>query len=236
MALRFLPAAWWPTPVLAVEHIDSDHFNRALAAIILDAERRFAAESRPTPVAGLDRGLTIHWKQYNVLKWPHTECERLKTIFLAAVRTYFSQFCDPDDPAYKILGIACWANVLRHGDGMHVHHHDQAFVNAHYFVQAGDVTASPAHPDSGHTVYYRPGFFERSHGERLGGVINPWDEGWRLSVPPQQGHFMFFPGYVRHEVRPYLGEGERVSIAFDVYVAKQEPLIYFGGPEWLVPD
>jgi hypothetical protein len=235
MNLRFSPTVWWPTPVLAVENVDSDAFNRSLADIIRQAERRFATEARPAPVAGLDDGLTIHWKDYNVLKLPHPECEQLKGMFLDALRAYFKQFCDPDHPDYKILGIASWANVLRHGDGMHIHHHDQAFVNAHYYVQAGDIPSPSPHAEHGHTVYYRPGFFERSHGERLGGVMNPWDVDWRVSLAPRVGHFMFFPGYVRHEVRPYLGNGERISVAFDVYVAKQEPLSYFGGPEWLVP-
>jgi hypothetical protein len=117
---------------------------------------------------------------------------------------------------------------LRHGESMHIHHHDQAFMNAHYIVCCED--------GGGETVYYRPGFIERSHGERLGETVNPWDADWRVCVPPKAGRLMFFPSYLRHEVRPYLGQNERISVAFDFYLRQQEPLIHFGGERWFVPD
>lgn len=236
MELRTSSSAWWSTHTLQAELVNGDGFNAALAGIILNEEVRLQSE-RGTPVAGLDHGLTTLWRQYNVLNWPYQECQTLADILLQAARAYFATFADPDSDDYSIVGIAAWANVLRSGQSMHIHHHDQAFVNAHYFVQVGDDELDPAAPgDSGHTVYYRPGFIERSHGERSRDVINPWDADWRVSLAPRPGTLMFFPGYVRHEVRPYLGRRERISIAFDLYIQKQEPLIYFGGPQWFVPQ
>lgn len=236
MEQHFSPRAWWSTPTLLVEHSGAADFNANLARIILEQEARLRDEAGAAPVAGVERGLTTLWRKYNVLNWPHPECARLAELVLRAARVYFSQFADPDDPDDAIVGIASWANVLRHGESMHVHHHDQAFANAHYFVQTGHDPGVPTGiRDSGHTVYYRPGFFERSHGERQGEVLHPWDADWRISVPPKEGALLFFPGYVRHEVRPHLGPRERISIAFDFYIRRQQPFIYFGGPQWFVP-
>src|SRR5262249_40089245 len=146
-----------------------------------------------SPVAGMATGLTTQWRNYNLLNWPQSECMILREAVLTGLRAFISQFADPEDPAYRILGVAAWANVLRTGQSLHLHHHDQAFVNAHYLVASGHEKDSPmaaaeaARNESGYTVYYRPGFIERSHGERQGETINPWDADWRISAPPTPG-------------------------------------------------
>jgi hypothetical protein len=227
---------WWPTPSLTVEHDDLVEFNAALAALILIEERRLRSTVTGEPVAGLTHGMTTLWRKYNVLNWDYPECRTLKDMAMDGVRRFFAMVGNPEDPDFKVLGVSAWANVLRVGESLQIHHHDQAFVNAHYFVQTGQTgTDKEVILESGHTVYYRPGFIERSHGERHSEVINPWDADWRVSLAPKPGNFLFFPGYVRHEVRPHLGHAERISIAFDFYIQRQSPLIYFGGPQWFVP-
>jgi hypothetical protein len=231
---------WWPTHTFSVELLSCEELNLGLAQLILDHEAR-TLEVPGSEVAGLTKGLTTQWQTYNVLNWPHRECGLLREILLTGVHDFITQFADPLDPEFQILGIAAWANVLRRGQSLRLHHHDQAFINAHYLVRTGHEADSPAalseanRNESGYTVYYRPGFIERSHGERHGETLNPWDADWRVSIPATPGRLVFFPSYVRHEVRSYVGEDARISIAFDFYIRKQEPLIYFGGPQWFVP-
>ena len=233
----FTPELLWPTPTLSVTHEGAEELNRALARIIRQKEREIVGKGKATPVAGQSKGLTSHWLEYNVLNWPEPEIAEFRRLVLDGVREYIKLVGDPDDPAYRVCGISCWANILRHGDSLEVHHHDPGFVSAHYQVETG---YDPQHDaigrgDSGHTVYFRPGFIERSHGGKQAGPTSPWDDEWRQSVRPLDSKLFFFPSYVRHEVRPYMGSGERISIAMDVYVKKQEALIFFGGPRWFVP-
>ena len=61
---------------------------------------------------------------------------------------------DPDDPELAILGIASRANVLRHGEPMHIHHHDQALINAHYIVSTGEDASQRS--DDGQSETARP--------------------------------------------------------------------------------
>lgn len=146
-------------------------------------------------------------------------------------------------PIVQIVGISCWANVLRRGQSIEVHHHDPGYLSAHYTVKTGygveevapdtQPHSSPSALESGHTVYYRPGFFERSQGEPTFGSL--WDVDWRISVKPQEGNMTFFPSYVRHEVRSQLETAERISIAMDIYIKKQELPFYFAPPRWYVP-
>jgi hypothetical protein len=233
----------WPTQTLAIEIKNAGELNRGLARVILEKEREMKS-TKSTPVAGLSEGLTTHWLEYNVLKWNHPAIEEFRNLVLTGLREYFSLIGDPNDPGLKIAGISCWANVLRQGESLAVHHHDPAFVSAHYQVQSDYSTdgnglngsnGRAATNDAGNTVYFRPGFLDRSHGGKAAGPTSPWDEDWRISVPPVSGKLFFFPSYVRHEVRPNMGTVERISIAMDVFIKRQESPIYFGGPRWLVP-
>lgn len=229
---------WWPTQLLEIHHSPCEELNRELARLILEQEEKVVRRGMPTPVAGLQEGLTTHWLEYNVLKWDNWAARKLRELVLAGAREYFRRFGgDPDHPDYKIVGISCWANALRHGGALQIHHHDPGFISAHYNVQSGnDEETLARHSDSGHTIYYRPGFIERSHGGDQAGPTSPWDSEWFVSHPPEEGRLIFFPSYVRHEVRPYVGPTERITIAMDVYIAKQAAMMYFGGPRWYVPE
>jgi hypothetical protein len=230
----FRPSVWWPIPTLLIQHKNSKELNAGLARIILQKEREVLAKGKPVPVAGLNEGLTAHWQEFNVLNWDYPECIELRQFVLRGLREYFKLLGDPDDPGLKVCGISCWANVLRLGESLDIHHHDPGFASAHYTVQTGrEEGAPPSTRDSGHTIYYRPGFIDRSQG--VGQSTSFWDADWKTSNPPTEGNMIFFPSYVRHEVRPNLEAKERISIAMDVYVEKQKALIYFGGPRWFVP-
>jgi hypothetical protein len=231
----FTPKVWWPTPILVVQHPGAAALNQRLAEIILQKEREILERERPTPVAGVQEGLTAYWLKYNVLNWEFPECRAFADLVVSGAREFLRINTPPGDEGYEIGGISCWANVLRHGESLDIHHHDPGFLSAHYTVQGGHEDTGRDQPNhSGHTVYYRPGFVERSHGDASFG--SPWDDDWRLSVRPREGNMTFFPSYVRHEVRSYLGCRERISIALDIYVKKQQVPFYFAPPRWYVPN
>jgi hypothetical protein len=229
----------WPSPTLSILHKDIKQLNQGLKRIILEKEREINAKGTSVEVAGLQSGLTTHWLEYNVLNWDYPEIAEFRKMVMNGLREYFKLVGgDPDHSDYQISGISCWANVLRYGEYLEVHHHDPGFVSAHYQVQSGftedDESDESQVGDSGNTVYFRPGFLDRSHGGKQAGTTSPWDGDWRISARPAEGKLFFFPSYIRHEVRPYMGKRERISIAMDVYVKKQEALIYFGPPRWFV--
>jgi Putative 2OG-Fe(II) oxygenase len=226
----------WPIPTLSVSLPSPERFNAALSRIILDEEQRILRESKPVTVAGVADGLTAHWLWYNVLNWKYPEIIEFRRFVLDGFNEWLRAVGDPSDPKLKITGISCWANVLRHGEKLAVHHHDPAFVSAHYTVQSGNDDTVPARVlDSGYTVYFRPGFIDRSHGGDAALAGSPWDADWRIETPPTPGRLFFFPSFIRHEVRPYLGSSYRISIALDVFVAQQRLPMHFGGPRWFVP-
>lgn len=233
---NFNGTAWWPTPILTLEQRDVEELNAGLSRIILEKEREIVAKGAPVKVAGLDDGLTTLWLEYNVLNWDFPECRELQGLVLAGYGEFVKLMGRQDDPGMKITGISCWANILRPGQGLTLHHHDPAFASAHYTVSTGREEGMLVDsPEAGHTIYYRPGFTDRSHGGKANGSASLWDDDWRISRPPKPGNMIFFPSYLRHEVRPNFGTRERISIAMDIFVKKQELPMYFGGSRWFVP-
>jgi hypothetical protein len=230
------PEVLWPTTTLSVEVQNYSHLNPRLAEIILEHERRVRAALKTTPAAEMRPDAFVS----NVLKWDHPEIREFRQLVLQSVRDYLALVGDPDDPEMKITGINCWANVMRFGEGLPVHHHDPAFVSGHYQVRSGgngEVARAVGMGDSGNTVYFRPGFMDRCHGvDAAVTASNLWDEDWRVSVPAEEGRLFLFPSYVRHEVRPYMGNAERISIGVDVFVKKQRSLINFRSKRWYIPE
>jgi putative 2-oxoglutarate-Fe(II)-dependent oxygenase superfamily protein len=227
----------WATPTLTLEHENITDLNRGLARIILEKEREIILKGKPTRVAGIKEGLTAHWLEYNVLNWQYPEIEEFRKLVLYGAYEFMKMIGDPDDQGLKICGISCWANVLRFGEALDVHHHDPAFLSAHYTVQSGREGDQAIQKDTsgGETIYFRPGFMDRSHGGEAAGFVSPWDLGWRISAAPIEGRLFFFPSYIRHEVRPNLSRRERISIAMDIFIARQSSPIYFSPPRWFVP-
>jgi hypothetical protein len=230
------PGNLWPIPTVTVTLQSPERFNAALARIILNEEQRILRSTTPVTVAGVADGLTARWLSYNVLNWNYPEITEFRRLVLDGLTQWIRAVGNPNDPGLKITGISCWANVLRYGEKLSIHHHDPALVSGHYTVQSGNDDSAPSRaPDSGYTVYFRPGFMDRSHGGDAALAGSPWDADWRIETPPMPGRFFFFPSFIRHEVRPYLGSSERISIALDVFVAQQSLPIHFGGSRWFVP-
>lgn len=101
-------------------------------------------------------------------------------MMLEGFREYVKSLRLADDPRMEIVRISCWANVLRCGQSLTLHHHNRAVASAHYTVTTGCENGVAAKlPDSGHSVYYRPGFADR-HGSTAKGTVSPWDDDWAM--------------------------------------------------------
>jgi hypothetical protein len=109
--------------------------------------------------------------------------------------------------------IACRAQVSRHGDSHEFRTRPGALWAASYIVDDGGAAADSSvggelevqDPRGVATVMYAPYLtFDGDDGAALG-------EAQRLT--PQSGMAVVYPSWLSHGVRPYLGPGERISLA-----------------------
>jgi uncharacterized protein (TIGR02466 family) len=109
-----------------------------------------------------------------------------------------------------------WANINRSGHGNEFHSHPGSFWSGVYYVDDGGVAADPSlggelefmDPRGSGPAMYAPHLaFAMPGGLSVGA---------NETVPPRTGRLVMFPAWLLHQVRPYRGGAERISIAFNL--------------------
>jgi uncharacterized protein (TIGR02466 family) len=111
-------------------------------------------------------------------------------------------------PPRGMLGIKAWANVSRKGNYHRIHNHPASAWSGVYYVEAGG--DSPGHPLSGVLELCDP----RPFTEMVATPGSPF--GQRVIFRAEAGMMVLFPSWLYHFVNPFFGDGERISIAFNI--------------------
>ena len=108
-----------------------------------------------------------------------------------------------------------WANVNRRGHLNDFHAHPGCYWSGTYYVEDGGAAADAARggefemqdPRGTGPAMYSPSLvFDLKDGAAVGA---------NMALVPQAGSLFLFPSWLIHGVRPYLGDGVRISIAFN---------------------
>jgi uncharacterized protein (TIGR02466 family) len=119
-------------------------------------------------------------------------------------------------PAQVTWRANMWANINRTGHANEFHAHPGSFWSGVYYVDDGGVSRDPAlggelefmDPRGPGPAMYAPHLaFAMPGGLSVGAAE---------TVPPRTGRMVLFPAWILHQVRPYRGTAERVSIAFNL--------------------
>ncbi len=109
-----------------------------------------------------------------------------------------------------------WANINRSGHANEFHSHPGAYWSGVYYVDDGGIAANPAL--GGELEFLDPRgpvpLMNAPH-LRMSGSLSA---GATEKVVPTAGRMVIFPAWLLHQVRPYLGDAERISIAFNLTV------------------
>jgi uncharacterized protein (TIGR02466 family) len=108
-----------------------------------------------------------------------------------------------------------WANINRTGHGNEFHSHPGSFWSAVYYVDDGGIDADPSlggelefmDPRGPGPAMYAPHLAYGSAGLSVGA---------NEIVRPKAGRMVMFPAWLLHQVRPYKGAAQRISIAFNL--------------------
>ena len=109
-----------------------------------------------------------------------------------------------------------WANINRSGDGNEFHSHPGAYWSAVYYVDDGGIDADPAL--GGELEFMDPrGPLPAMNAPHLGFAMpGGLTAGATERIRPRAGRLVMFPAWMIHQVRPYTGTAERISIAFNL--------------------
>lgn len=132
------------------------------------------------------------WHSYSdLLKYP--SIKQLFQRLLPQIEAY-SQMLGLDK---KYLTITAWANINRNSNSNVLHNHEDALFSGCYYLSVSEKRPL----DNGGIS-----FFKKNEEKNL-----------LATFSPDAGDFLLFPSDMLHQVHPYQGEVERISIAFNVH-------------------
>jgi uncharacterized protein (TIGR02466 family) len=116
---------------------------------------------------------------------------------------------------WRIIG---WANINRKGNSNVPHVHPGAYWSAVYYVQVEE--SDPKNPKGGELELLDPrGALPIFYCPTLRfGIKDYTSAGMSELHAPKAGQCVVFPSWLTHAVRPYIGDGTRISLAFNFAV------------------
>ena len=197
--------ALFATPVAIARFPDAGRINPPLRQIILERERQL-----PTTDHSNRGGWQSSW---DFPDWGGDSGRRLLAFCEALAQKLTRHRSGPQTTlAWQ---VNAWANVNRSGHGNEFHTHPGALWSAVYYVDDGGAADDPTRggqlelqdPRGVAPAMYRP--------DLIPAVPDGESTGASQLMPPRAGHVIMFPSWLSHCVRPYRGDGVRISIAFN---------------------
>ena len=133
-----------------------------------------------------ENSMTSRSDSYNLLQWPE-----MSSLIFAIRKSHDTFLYELGSNSEKNLYIACWANVLRKGEMVSLHHHwdgPYAYLGGHICIQQENTQTNYVNPYSRQS--YRSANIE--------------------------GKITLFPNWLEHYSDQHLGDKERITIAFDL--------------------
>lgn len=201
-------------------HPDHSRLNTQLRRLILRMESTGAA-ANPRPLT--TRNAATFESHFDFFRTPDPAVQELKAFCWDQLIGVVGRLNGYDLPTSQRLQIFndCWFHVSRRGGFFGVHNHPNASWSGVYCVDPGQ--HDPDKPESGLLSFINPTTPSAMHMDA--GIANirlPYGhQGPRLRLEP--GQLVLFPSWVLHEVTPFEGEGERITVAFNCWFNLPDP-------------
>ena len=197
--------SYFATPVVIATLPDAETLNAELEQVILERERQDE---------GVQHSNLGGWQSsWDFEEWGGPPARRL----LDAARGLATRLtCDrAGKPVRIVWKTNAWANVNRKGHGNEFHTHPGAFWSGVYYVDDGGIGEDPSlggefemqDPRGVAPAMYAPLLAFNVPGGHSAGASE--------LISPRSGQMVLFPSWLLHAVRPYLGDRQRISIAFN---------------------
>jgi uncharacterized protein (TIGR02466 family) len=210
-AFQIAPA--FSVPFVLCQHPDPESLNDRLRQLFLDREAAGERYANPQPL--VQRNQALFESNFELFDWPDKPVSELRDYCWAQLYRAIRELNGYDLEQLRKLHIAAesWFHVARKGGYFALHNHPMASWSGVYCVAVGEDHSGLQ--DSGLLSFISPmaanNMFLDMAIARMGQPYSYGPRQFRL----QPGQLVMFPSWVLHEVRPYFGEGERITVAFN---------------------
>lgn len=212
-SIRLVTAFAVPMGVTNFE--DSSGLNQELAQLFLAREAHGNAYSNKQRNSISQN--EVFESSFDLFQWQDRCIQQLRDMCFQRLVTFIAQLSRLTPEAIKHWEVHAdaWFHVTRHGGYFSAHNHPNASWSAVYCVSHGDDV--PERPESAVTRF----FDFKSNAMMYLDVANtqlsePFGLGHRV-FNLRAGDFLIFPSYLLHEVSPYFGQKERITVAMNCW-------------------
>lgn len=198
-------SALFETPIVLAKFKGADMLLEDLRQVI---------KKRQTEDDGMRRSNVGGWhSDTHMLDWGGPAAKTLADKAIAMAKR-MSAFADASHDDFD-WWCQMWANVSGKGAWNHMHIHPGNLWSAVFYVDLG---GAPDGAEGGAFYFEDPRFpIAAMHNTRFRFIdSNGKSQPWQPELAPSPGDMLMFPAWVRHGVRPYAGDRERISIAMNV--------------------
>jgi uncharacterized protein (TIGR02466 family) len=213
------------TPFFAVpfgfakaESFDAVHGQ--LRELFLQRAAQGERYANPRPLT--QRNTQVFESEFQLFKWQERCVQQLKEFCWRHLMQMIGQLNGYDVPTLgrMLIYSDSWYHITRRGGFFALHNHPNASWSGVYCVDPGKSDADK--PDSGLLSFMSPmvtsAMFIDAATANLKGAFAYHIRHVRL----EPGQLVLFPSWVMHDVKPYQGEGERITVAFNCWFTLQD--------------
>lgn len=203
-----VPMAWARRPA-------DDGLNAELRRLFLAREKEGGQYANPNPLT--QRNRQVFESNFDLFKWPDPCITKLRDFCWQHLMRAVVELngYEPAMVQRMRIGADAWFHVTRRGGYFGIHNHPMASWSGVYCVDGGRHDAE--RPDSGQLNFINPfvmnTMFIDAGTAQLRGQFNLGTRSFRLEA----GQLVMFPSWLLHEVKPFHGEGERITVAFNTW-------------------
>jgi uncharacterized protein (TIGR02466 family) len=189
--------------------------NEALKRVLFSMERSGSAAN---PGPRTERNRAVFESHFNLFRESDPAIQELKAFCWDQLLNLVAQVNGYDVATAGRLEIFndCWFHVTRRGGFFGLHNHPNASWSGVYCVDPG--RHDPDKSSSGVLSFVNPMLMNFMHVDAGNSKIQPpfGNQITTFSLAP--GALILFPSWVLHDVKPFEGEGERITVAFNCWL------------------
>lgn len=204
------------SPILSAMLPNSAVLNTALKELFLtwEQDKKRSRGSLPTPVIKV----AVYESDFFLFHSVESTVQQLAHFCLNAVGhvvSHLNNYSTEDMHKLRIYHHS-WYHLTRRGGYTAQHNHPMASWSGVYCVDPGD--EMPDKPNNGSLRFLdsrtTAGMYLDPGNSRVASPFGFGDMAFNLGA----GQLLLFPSYLMHEVAPYYGERERITVAFNAWL------------------
>jgi uncharacterized protein (TIGR02466 family) len=189
--------------------------NAELRTLFLQRAAEGARYANPRPLT--QRNRQVFESEFQLFRASEAPIQRLKQWCWSSLLGLIADLNKYDAATMRRLLIHSdsWFHITRRGGFFGLHNHPNASWSGVYCVSPGAHDADK--PDSGLLSFVNPATMSAMHADAANANIGgAFGTGIR-HVKFEPGQLVLFPSSILHDVKPFEGEGERITVAFNCW-------------------